>query len=87
MDQRLLHYYRGNRRHQLETWGNSNLYVDGRDLRQFTGGGACYGEHALCAYRSARRHINFMERLSADLKESRRRSAAAKRGWKKRRAA
>lgn len=87
MDQRVLFYYRKARQHQLETYGNSGLYVDGRDQRQFTGGGAWYGEHALSAYQTARSQISFIDRLSADLKESRRRSAAAKRGWKKRRAA
>ena len=50
-----------------------------------------YGEQffrpAEAAWNSARAHVHFMERLSADCAEHKRRSRAAKRGWKARRAA
>jgi hypothetical protein len=68
MNANLLHHYRRFRQHQAE----------------HDGGGAWPGEHALCAYRSARSHIHFLERLSADVASSKRRSKAAKSGWKKR---
>lgn len=50
-------------------------------------GGAWPGEHALAAWDAARSQIAFRERLSADVATSNRRSKAAKKGWKKRRAA
>lgn len=61
------HHYKRFRAHQLETYGNSNLWVDGRNVRQFTGGSAPYGEHAISAYLSAKRHIHFMENLKRSL--------------------
>ncbi|MEK9754694.1 MAG: hypothetical protein VW338_15980 [Rhodospirillaceae bacterium] len=67
----LLHYYRDARRHQLATYGNSGLWIDGRDARQFTGGGAAYGEHALAAYWAARRRIYFMAQLRAATRQRR----------------
>lgn len=57
----LIHWYRKVRQHQLDTYGNSGLYIEGRDQRQFTGGGAWYGEHALAAYCSARSTIHFLK--------------------------
>jgi hypothetical protein len=84
MNERLKHYYLKNRQHQLDTYGNSGLWFQGRDQRQFTGGGAAYGWHAVAAWNSARSHCHFVDRLGADLKAHRKRSAAAKRGWKKR---
>lgn len=59
----LLHHYRKARAHQIATYGLDGLHINGKSARQFTGGGACYGEHALAAYWSARRHIYFMERM------------------------
>lgn len=59
----LEHYYREFRRHQLDTYGDSLVYIEGVNQRQFTGGGAAYGEHALAAYNSARRFIYFRKRL------------------------
>jgi hypothetical protein len=41
----------------------------------------------LTAYWDARRHEHFMERLSARVAEDKRRSKAAKLGWKRRKAA
>jgi len=67
MNKAILHHYRRFRRHQIETYGldgqhrwddKQGKYVS---ARQFTGGGAAYGEHAYAAYNSARRHIHFME--------------------------
>lgn len=65
----LLHHYRQTRAHQLETYGDSGLYQGGRSLRQFTGGGAVYGLHALAAYQSARRHLHFMADMKRTLRK------------------
>ena len=83
----VLNHYRRNRRHQLATYGNSGLWVNGVDQRQFTGGGAAYGFHAIAAYWSARSSIHFKKTFAADMKAHTKRSAAAKRGWKTRKAA
>jgi hypothetical protein len=83
--QRVAHYYRKFRQHQMETYGDSGLYVDGVNQREFTGGGAWPGYHALAAYQSARSQVHFIDQLGADLAVSERRSKAAKRGWQKRR--
>ena len=90
MDTRLVAEYRKNRAWQLETYGDSPLRAQNADgvfvsARQFVGGGAAYGEHAYAAYMSARRHIAFIDELKAKNRLYRKRSAAAKRGWKKRR--
>lgn len=85
MKNEILHYYRQRRRHQLETYGGVVLLINGVDQRQFTGGGAAYGEHAIAAYNSARRSIHFRETLKADIATSKKRSRAAKRGWENRR--
>ena len=63
----VMHHYRRYRRHQLATYGNSGLYVDGVDQRQFTGGGAAYGYHAYAAWLSAKRTIHFRKNLRAML--------------------
>lgn len=65
----LAHQYRQRRAHQLETYGDSGLYQDGRSLRQFTGGGASYGMHAIAAYWSARAHLHFMADLKRTLRK------------------
>ena len=57
----LQHFYKKSRAWQVETYGNSGLWLDGVDQRQFTGGSAAYGYHALAAYNSARSHIHFRE--------------------------
>lgn len=85
MRQDVLHYYKQARQHQLDTYGSNGLHIDGVDQRQFTGGGAAYQSHALAAYWFARRQVNFRQRLKADLAAYNKRSAAAKRGWAKRR--
>ena len=46
--------YRRMREHQNSTYRNSGLWVNGVDQRQFCGGGAVYGCHALAAFHSAR---------------------------------
>lgn len=61
MNRTVKHHYRRFRQHQLDTYGNSRLYINGVDQRQFTGGGAFYGHHAIAAYASARQHIHFMQ--------------------------
>ena len=68
MDENLRHHFRRFRQHQADN----------------DGGGAWPGEHAMTALRSARAHIHFMKRLGAYLAASKKRSAAAKRGWKNR---
>jgi hypothetical protein len=86
MNKDILHHYRHYRQHQIDTYGNSGLWVDGVDQRQFTGGGAAYGLHAYAAYWAARRHISFVQDLGNIVRSHKKRSAAAKRGWKNRRA-
>lgn len=63
MNSAIKHHYRRARQHQLATYGNSGLHIAGVDQRQFTGGGAAYGEHAYAAYNSARAHVHFRRRL------------------------
>lgn len=63
MNPTLARHYRYFRQHQRETYGDSGLCVDGRSARQFTGGGAAYGFHAVAAVASARNFINFRDRL------------------------
>ena len=83
MDNAILHYYKQNRAHQRDTYGLSTV-VDGFP-REHTGGGAAADFHAVAAYRSAKRHLAFRERMSTEAAARKKRSAAAKRGWKKRR--
>ena len=70
---------------QMAIYGNSGLHFNGVDQREFTGGGAAYGFHAFAAFNSARGHIHFRKTLKASVKSTKKRSAAAKRGWKTRR--
>lgn len=56
----IAHHYRRFRAHQIETYSTNGLHVEGVDQRQFTGGGAAYGYHALAAYLSAKRHLHFI---------------------------
>jgi hypothetical protein len=60
----LAHYYRQARRYQLETYGLSGLYFNGRSARQFTGGGAYYGCHAEAAINQARGQLRLREDLA-----------------------
>jgi hypothetical protein len=54
---KVLYYYKKFRAHQMATYGNSGLWIDGVDQRQFSGGGAACGFHAVSAYNSARSHV------------------------------
>ena len=84
----ILHHYRRFRAHQLETyWPTIIGLPSGVVIKEYTGGGAAYGLHAYAAYTSARSHLHFMATLKATIADHKKRSAAAKRGWKKRRAA
>lgn len=92
MNKALTHYYRQARQHQLNTYGLDGLHIpDGkggfRSARQFTGGGAAYQNHAIAAFYSAKGAIRFRADLAKKVKQHKKRSAAAKKGWKKRRAA
>ncbi len=69
MNHAILHFFRIARIHQ----------------RDHNGGGAADGLHAMAALWSARSTIAFRKRLAKTIKDHKKRSAAAKRGWKKRR--
>ena len=62
------HHYKRYRKHQNDTYGDSGIYMNGKSLRQFTGGGACYGCHAIAAYLSAKSHIHFINNYRKKLK-------------------
>jgi hypothetical protein len=85
----ILHYYRQTRAHQMSMWatggGTITRYPGGKTELSY--GSAPYGEHAVSAYQSARSHIHFMKTLKADMAAHKKRSRAARRGWKTRRAA
>lgn len=68
MNRTVLAYYRQMRAHQLATYGNSGLHVNGVDQRQFTGGSAAYGQHAIAAYMAAKRQINFRKTLAKEIR-------------------
>lgn len=87
MNNATLHFYRIARAHQLATYSKDGLHINGVDQRQFTGGGAAYGFHAVAAFISAKRQIHFRATLKADVAAHKRRSKAAKKAWKTRRAA
>lgn len=87
MNNALLHHFKRFRRHQMETYSMKGDFVNGRNTREFSGGGAAVGHHAMAAFWQAKRHIHFMQTLKADLKKSKKRSDAAKKGWKSRKAA
>lgn len=84
--------YRKSRAWQMETYGPSRSTFIGTDGKRYTenagyGGGAAAGFHAQAAYWSARRHFHFVKTLGEDLAKHKRRSEAAKKGWKTRRGA
>ncbi len=64
MNKAILYHYRRIRAHQLATYSNTGLHINGIDQRRYTGGGACYQYHAMAAYQSARRHVYFMKRIN-----------------------
>ena len=88
--QELQHHYRQARAHQMATYGPSSAHIqmpDGRWIPEgHTGGGAAIGFHAVAAYWSARRSIHFRAGVAQRIEAHKKRSAAAKRGWKTRRA-
>lgn len=84
--------YREARAWQMETYSRSHSTFIGSDGKRYrvnagSGGGASEGCHAQAAYWSARRHFHFVKTLRENLKAHKRRSKAARKGWKKRRAA
>lgn len=88
MNQAIAHHYRRFREHQRSFWNDGgSLTIEPSGRTEHTFGGAAYGLHAVAAFLSAKRHIAFKVQLSADIKASRKRSKAAKQGWKTRRAA
>lgn len=74
MDKSIVHHYRRFRAQQMETYNGES------------GGSAAVGFHAYAAYESARRHIYFMANLKHTNRIYKKRSNAARKGWKKRRA-
>ena len=87
MNTALWRHYKQNRQYQLDTYSQDNIWFKGVRTYEYSGGGAAVGFHAVAAYNSARSHIYFMKTLSADIKAKKRRSAAAKRAYKKRKKA
>ena len=88
MNNDLMHSYKKYRRHQIDTYQLDGLFVrnangDLVSKRQFAGGGAAYGFHAIAAFNDARSMMHLRKTLAASAK----RSKAAKKGWKTRRAA
>ncbi len=81
----LLHHYRAFRAHQMKTFGSLTLYPSGRT--EITGGGAAYGYHAAAALHAARGHLHFRASLAEAVANAKKRSRAAKRGWRTRRSA
>ena len=63
------HYYRLFRAHQMslanDGSGMITTYADSGKI-EMSYGSAPYGEHALNAYRSAKRHLAFIDRLNND---------------------
>ena len=62
MFRKIKHYYKQNRLHQMaianDGGGSECHYPEGKV--EISYGGAAYGEHAYCAFMSAKRHIHFM---------------------------
>jgi len=93
VDKALAAAYRTARRWQMDCAndGRSSLTddrfapADGLSRMQVSYGGAPYQEHALSAFWSARRSLHFRATFAADMKQHRRRSKAARKGWKTRR--
>jgi hypothetical protein len=87
MNSAVAHYYREARDHQRQ------IQADGGGcLTTFPSGrtelthGASYGEHAISAFLSAKRHVAFRAQLSKDVADHKRRSRSAKAAWKRRKA-
>lgn len=89
MNAAVKHHYRHFRAHQQKVWadggGMLTTYPTGRTEVSYAS--APYGEHALSAWTSARRHAHFMADLGKRVADSKKRSKAAKKAWATRRAA
>jgi len=58
MNAAVLHYYRSERAHQMAVYPSCvTTYQNGKT--ELTAASSPYGEHALCAYRSAKRSVAF----------------------------
>lgn len=88
VDRALAHEFRRARAHQMDVWasggGMVTTYPGGRT--ELTFASAPYGRHALSAFASAKRALSFRADLSRMIRESAKRSKAARKGWKTRRA-
>jgi hypothetical protein len=89
MNNALLHYYRQARAHQasLAAEGRGSLTTFFDSKRTEVTFGAAYGCHAIAAFLSAKRTIHFRADLSRTVRQHAKRSKAARKGWKTRRAA
>lgn len=87
MNSQIAYFYRQERARQMalanEGCGTLTSYQSGRTEMSY--GGAPYDEHAVSAWLCAKRRVYFRRELSNSIKIAKRRSAAAKRGWKTRR--
>jgi hypothetical protein len=86
MDISILHFYRIAREQQFATYGSS-IQTDQNGTTWTTGGSAAFGQHAYAAFMYAKGQIRFRKDLKQRINQNKKRSAAAKRGWKTRRAA
>lgn len=78
--------YRENRADQMASYGPDGIHIDGKHAGGYSATGVTIGLHASAAYWAVRRHNHFMETLKTDIAASNKRSRAARKGWKKRRA-
>ena len=90
MNANILRFYKQARTHQMDILnsggGSITTYADSGKV-ELSAGSAPYGEHAISALTSAKRSIHFIADLEKTVAATKKRSQAAKRGWKKRRAA
>ncbi len=88
MNQAIQHYFRQARDHQKSIMNSGGGMIttdpDGK-ASQLSYASAPYGEHAISAYFGAIGQIAFRARLKKRVAEDKRRSLAAKKGWKTRR--
>jgi len=78
------HFYKLFRDHQMASDGFITKYPGGRTELSY--GGAAYGYHASAALSSAKAQVAFRKRLKDDVRQINKRSRAAKKGWKTRKA-
>lgn len=84
----MAHHYKQARQHQHNVWANGggSVTTDPTGRTEHSYGSAPYGEHALAAWWSAKRAVHFRETFDADMKASAKRTRAAKKAWKTRKA-